>query len=324
MLHNKRKSSWRSLVLLIAAVLIVMTVAAGCGKKSESNGEGTAPGASQGDKGKVIATYKGGQVTEGEFDKYAGFFGLMNPQYGMLLSIPQYKEQFLKEYIGYKLLADKVSDKAKEETGKQADEFEKQLADAIKNQPELKKTLETSGLTEKEARDFYVLVFSVMKNAEDSVTDAQIKTEFDKDPEGFTKVELRHILVSFDKDEKTKRTDEEALKRANEAKDKLKGGASWDEIAKEYSDDPGSKDKGGLYELKEAKTYVAEFKDASLKQPLNEIGDPVKTEFGYHVIKVEKREPQTFDKLSADTKEQLKQQLSNVQIQDFMSKELPG
>ncbi|MBJ6361277.1 peptidylprolyl isomerase [Paenibacillus sp. GCM10012307] len=323
MWHNKSKSTWRSLVLLIAAMLVVMTVAAGCGKKNETNGEGN-KGAGQGDKSAVIATYKGGQVTEAEFDKYASFFSLMNPQYGMLVSIPQYKEQFLKEFIGYRLLSDKVSDKVKEEVGKQADEFEKQLTEALKTNEELKKILEPSGLTEKEARDFYVLVFSVMKNAEESVTDAQIKTEFEKDPEGFTKVQVRHILVAFEKEDKTERTDEEAKKRANEAKDKLKGGTSWDEIAKEYSDDPGSKEKGGLYELKEAKTYVPEFKDASLKQPLDEIGEPVKTEYGYHVIKVEKREAQSVDKLSEETKAALKQQVSNESISKFMSDELPG
>jgi foldase protein PrsA len=101
--------------------------------------------------------------------------------------------------------------------------------------------------------------------------------------------------------------------------DKLVKGGDWTKLAKEYSDDPGSKDNGGLYENQEARNWVAEFKAASLKQPINQVGDPVKTEYGYHVMKVEKREPQALDKV----KDELKQEAAQNKLNDFMANELP-
>lgn len=331
MLQNKSKSSWRSLVLLIAAVLIVMTVATACGKKSETSTEGGTKepttqtgGEKPADNGNVIATYKGGTVTEAEFNKYATFFGFMNQQYAMMLSIPQYKEQFLKEYVGYKILFADIDDSIKKEADKDADEFEKQFSEAIEKQPQMKEAMDKAGLTLEETKGFYHLVVSVMKDAESKVKEEAIKAEFDKDPEGFTLVEVRHVLVGLSKDDGSERSKEDALKLANEAKDKLKGGATWDEIAKEYSDDPGSKDTGGFYASKEVKSYVTAFREASLKQPLNEIGEPVETEFGYHVIQVEKRQSQTYETMVESTKTSLRQQLASTIISDFMSNELPG
>lgn len=331
MLHNKSKSSWRSLVLLIAAVLIVMTVATACGKKSETDTEGgtTEPTTQTGgekavDNGNVVATYKGGTVTEAEFNKYTTFFSFMNQQYAMLLSIPQYKEQFLKEYVGYKIMYADIADSIKEEANTNADEFEKEFSAALETQTQMKETMDRVGLTVEETKEFYHLVVSVMKDAESKVKEEAVKAEFDKDPEGFTLVELRHVLVGFTQEDGSERSKEDAVKRANEAKDKLKGGATWDEVAKEYSEDPGSKDSGGLYASKEAKSYVEAFKEASLKQPLNEIGEPVETEYGYHVIQVEKREPQTYETMVESTRQSLRQQLASTIISDFMTNELPG
>ncbi|GGG24629.1 peptidylprolyl isomerase [Paenibacillus abyssi] len=323
MLHNKRKSVWRQKWLLIVAAVLVVAIVAGCGAKNEEGNEGAAGTGT--DSGNVVATYKDGQVTETEFNKYTTFFGFMNPQYEMILSIPQYKEQFLKEYVGYKVLYDRASDELKEETNAEADTFEEQFKTAVESQPEMKAKLDAAGLTIEEAKQYYHLIITVMKDAESKVTDEQVKAEYDKNPENYTKASVRHILVGISDPttgEETRKM-EEALARANEVKDKLENGGDWNALAKEYSDDPGSKENGGLYEDVAVGGWAAGFKEAALSQPIGEIGEPVETEFGYHVMKVEKREEQTFEQLPEETKTSLKQTVAGTVLNEFMTNELP-
>lgn len=89
---------------------------------------------------------------------------------------------------------------------------------------------------------------------------------------------VRHILVE---DEKT----------AKEVKEKLEAGGDFAELAKEYSTDPGSKEKGGdLGEITVASNMVEPFKKAAFNLKVNEISEPVKSQFGFHVIEVTKAE----------------------------------
>jgi parvulin-like peptidyl-prolyl isomerase len=77
-----------------------------------------------------------------------------------------------------------------------------------------------------------------------------------------------------------------ALETANKVKADLTGGADWTAEAAEFSDDPGSKDMGGdLGEVAKGE-MVAEFENAVFSLKLNEISEPIKTTYGYHVIQV--------------------------------------
>lgn len=91
------------------------------------------------------------------------------------------------------------------------------------------------------------------------------------------KADVRHILVA---------TEEEA----NQAIERLNAGETFEDLAKELSTDPGSKDNGGLYEGIEPGQFVPEF-DQAMFEDLQEgetTAAPVKTQFGYHIIRLEK------------------------------------
>jgi foldase protein PrsA len=78
--------------------------------------------------------------------------------------------------------------------------------------------------------------------------------------------------------------------KADEVIAKLKSGGDFAELAKEYSEDPGSKDKGGLYEGVTVGQFAPEFEKAALAlKPGEYTAEPVKTKFGFHVIKLIKK-----------------------------------
>ena len=80
------------------------------------------------------------------------------------------------------------------------------------------------------------------------------------------------------------------LKKAEEVLKKVNDGGDFAELAKEFSEDPGSKNKGGLYEGIGKGQFAPEFEAATMALEPGEIADkPIKTNFGYHIIKLEKR-----------------------------------
>ncbi len=97
----------------------------------------------------------------------------------------------------------------------------------------------------------------------------------------------RHILVQVAATADAK-TDAAAKAKAEDVAKQLKAGGKWDELAKKYSDDPGSKESGGELGFAQRGRMVPEFDKAIFSQPINEI-DIVKSQFGYHVIQVEER-----------------------------------
>jgi len=140
--------------------------------------------------------------------------------------------------------------------------------------------------------------------AQIKVSDDDVKAFFDQHPDQFRIPEsfsARHILVATKAlgDDKGKAlTDDEAKARIAKIQAELAAGKTFDAAAKEYSDDPGSKDKGGLYENTPFGSFVPEFEKAVREQPLGKVGAPVPSTYGYHLILVEKLTPaaqETFE-----------------------------
>ncbi|MEY9978873.1 peptidylprolyl isomerase [Lysinibacillus sp. RC79] len=206
-------------------------------------------GACSGGDNKTIATSKVGDITVADFNKTS-----------KSLAGSKILEQMLTE----KVLADKykVSDKeikeAYDATASQlGDSFAQALAEYGLTEEGFKDTLRIQLLSEKALKDKAFKEADVKKHYE------QMKTELN----------ARHILVA---DEKT----------AKEVIAKIKGGAKFADVAKEYSTDTGSAEKGGELGWFSVGAMVDEFNDAAYALPVNTLSEPVQSSFGYHVIEI--------------------------------------
>ncbi|MFN9998818.1 MAG: peptidylprolyl isomerase, partial [bacterium] len=98
---------------------------------------------------------------------------------------------------------------------------------------------------------------------------------------------VRHILIAFN-DSRTgelKRNDSTAMQLADSIRNAIITGANFDALCARYSDDPGSKDKGGVYDFFPQGQMVAEFNEFAFDKPVGTKG-VVKTDFGYHYMDV--------------------------------------
>ncbi len=96
---------------------------------------------------------------------------------------------------------------------------------------------------------------------------------------------LKHILVQFEKEDGTTRTEEEALTEANRIKGMITSD-NFDELMAEYSEDPGSKTSPEGYTFKHNDgSMVKEFDDGGWALEVGQVSEPVKTSYGYHIIK---------------------------------------
>ncbi len=139
------------------------------------------------------------------------------------------------------------------------------------------------------------------------VSEAEIKAEYErvKAEKGNTnQYRARHILVE----------------KEDEAKSliaQIKGGAKFDELAKKNSKDPGSSIKGGDLDFADPSSYVPEFSAALMKLKKGEMTQvPVKSQFGYHIIKLEDIRETQFPPLDA-IRQQLEQRIAQQRLSKF-------
>jgi parvulin-like peptidyl-prolyl isomerase len=112
------------------------------------------------------------------------------------------------------------------------------------------------------------------------------------------------------------------LATAEKVEAQLKAGAKFEDMAAKYSTDPSSKIKGGELGFFSKGQMVPAFQDAAFSQPLNVVGPPVKSPFGYHIIEVEEKKPAQIATLASahdKIKALLTQQQDQQQIPQFLS-----
>jgi peptidyl-prolyl cis-trans isomerase D len=124
--------------------------------------------------------------------------------------------------------------------------------------------------------------------AQMSVSDDDLHAAYEKNKNSYVVPErrhARHILIAATKDDAADR------KLADEVYAKVKAGQDFAQLAKQYSKDPGSAEKGGDLDWADRTSFVAPFSDALFSMKVGEIHPPVKTQYGYHIIRLDEIQP---------------------------------
>jgi peptidyl-prolyl cis-trans isomerase C len=141
------------------------------------------------------------------------------------------------------------------------------------------------------------------------VTDAEAQAEYEKYKSqagagGNTEYRARHILVEKEDEARALLT-------------QLKGGAKFDDLAKKHSKDTGSAQNGGDLDFAKPDAYVPEFGQAMASLKKGQLTtDPVKTQFGFHIIKLEDTREAKFPEFD-QVKPQLMQQMEQRKLQGY-------
>lgn len=277
--------------LLIAMLASTMVLGA-CGNqandnKKDSKMEEKASDIKELDKG-TIAIVNGEKISKDAYKAEMSFYG------SMLASRQNLKNSIVQMMVQDKLIADdmkankiEISDKevndaflnSVKQFGGQ-EQFDKMLDDYNMDVEKFKETVKKD-LMYRKHREWF--------EKEHPVTEEEIKQYYEDNKDQFAKRDASHILVA---DEKT----------AKEVKDKLDKGADFAALAKEYSKDTANAANGGELGTFSRGQMVKEFEDAAFSLKEGEISGPVKTQFGYHIIKVNKIADSIEDNKEAITK----------------------
>lgn len=255
----------------------------------------------------VITEYQGGKVTGKDFETFLKTLNFINPQQGQMIEFADQEtvKMFAREYTATRILAERADETVKKEANDQAASTFEQLKGQYtamlgKDQAQFDKLLANQGLTKEAVIDQMAMINNSIGVLRKGIDDAKLKQAYDSaDKAQFTVASVRHILISTET-----RKPEDALKLANELVARLKKGEDFAELAKKHTDDPGSKENGGLYADANVNDWVPEFKQAALTLPIGQVSEPVKTDYGYHVMKVESRKQQGFDEVKESLRSQ--------------------
>lgn len=193
------------------------------------------------------------------------------------------KEKALEDAIKATIIAQKAMD---EGFSAETSEATQQINSAVSGVQEY---AEANGFTEEGIKMAYKKAYLRTKlfdkyeeDGKISISDDEIKDYYEKN---FRTV--KHILImTTDPDSGAeKRSDEDALNIAEDIETKLADGADFDSLMNELTEDPGSASNPDGYTFAKNGSMVKEFEEAAFKLQENEVSSPVKTSYGYHVLK---------------------------------------
>jgi peptidyl-prolyl cis-trans isomerase D len=145
--------------------------------------------------------------------------------------------------------------------------------------------------------------------AQQTVTDADLHTAYDKEKSRLELPEKRHahhILI-------TGKDDAAALAQAQQVLAQAKAGRDFGALAKQYSQDPGSAASGGDLGWAERASFVKPFADTLFSMKVGDIAGPVKTQFGYHIIRLDEIQAgntKSFEQARAELETQVRRNLA--------------
>lgn len=262
------------------------------------------------DPNKVIATVNGEKILRKELDTIMSRF----EQHVDPSVIPSMEQQITDRLIAQSLLRQFVLEKKLAVADEVVDKEIAKMRDNIKNNPatkdkSLEQFLEFQGSNIGELKTAISMSAALESYISKNVDDKRLEEYFMKNINSFNgeTATASHILVDT-KNMKTQEELDKAKAKIDSIKRELDGGADFAELAKKYSDCPTGKSGGDLGAFPRRGAMVEAFANAAFATEVDKISDPVKTEFGYHLIKVTARTPAkdvSFSELKSKVKEDL-------------------
>ncbi|WP_353762694.1 peptidylprolyl isomerase [Cytobacillus sp. T106] len=222
------------------------------------------------------------------------------------LLVKQYGDEALEALVTDKIIEMEAKKEKVTISDKEKEEELKNLKESYGGEEGFKAALEQSGVTEAgiaEDIEKYLKTEKLLEPRIDLKED-EIKAYFDENKDQFAQqeqVKASHILVE---DEAT----------AKEVKSKLDKGEEFADLAKEYSTDASNAESGGELGYFGKGEMEAAFEEAAFALKANEISGPVKTDYGYHIIKVEDKK-EAKEAVYEDSKETAKKALFDERMQ---------
>ncbi len=255
---------------------------------------------SYGYKGPSLKVY-GKKIKDADFNNY---LMRVSQQASQFAQIRAYSEAELRDAAINTAIQTVAFEREMEQAGSKIKVSKGELDKVIKKyfptEEELKSFMEQQGFTNKnEFQKTLTKELEYQKFVQNKARELEITIPEEEVLGYVEEISVSHVLVGTKDGEKDIRSNAEALARANEVYQKLVNNGDFANLAKEYSDDPGSKDNNGSLGSMPIDYFknsmVKEFVDASLALKPGEISKPVKSQFGYHVIKLESRKMPTGD-----------------------------
>lgn len=280
-----RRSSPRRTALLTAAVVLLVAPLFGCG-------QGSKPGASEtgavtnlppDPQDPVVAKVDGIEIRESDIAIAQEDFGQNAPAL-----TPEARREYLIAYLSDIILVAKAAES-------------KKLGETVDFQRRLRFT-----------RHKLLAEARLQDEIKSAVTEEAMRSVYNEAVKGMNpneeEVRARHILirVADPKDEKASREAENKIKALIE---RLKKGEDFSALANEFTEDPSGKQNGGDLDYFTKDQMVPEFSAVAFRLEKGQISEPVRTQFGWHVLKVEDkrlRQPPQY--------EQVKDQLRNIVV----------
>ena len=310
------------IALTLSSLLCISAV--GCSSKKNNND--------------IVATVNGNNITVKQFESTLALYKeSLEAMYGSTIwdteveAGVKYKDKFKDIMLDQMIDIEAVCEQArKDKLAPSEEEVDKAFEELKKNidaDEEYKKKLEGLGIDDTYLRSQQEQDLTIQKYKENfdknlKMSDEEMKKYYEENKDDFytDTVTASHILLKTIDDNGNELSDKkkkEAKKKAEEALKKVKSGEDFAQVAKEYSEDSTASNGGELGTFGKGQ-MVSEFENAAFSMKPGEISDIIKTQYGYHIIKVTERvdEQKSYD----DVKDEIKSTLASQEYSKYIEK----
>ena len=247
----------------------------------------------------VLARAGAVTITLADLNRIIGYY--TPEQQEAFRSHPDYKVKLLRKLMHEKILSEEAKRLGLDKDPGVREQIEIMTNDQLASELLKREVADKISVSDKEARTYY-----------------QLHRDAYKTPET---MRVRHILVKVDKD-----ADLEARKAASEKAlsllKRIRAGEDFGKVAEEFSDDAGSKAKGGDLGFFQKGQMVPEFEKAAFSLKPGEVSDIVETKYGYHIIKCEEKRAAgvvPFEEVKKGIVEKLLKQTTASKIEEYVN-----